>query len=201
MAGRSSVVPLDEVGPTQVVARVAGVDPVRDDPDALEVTVVGDLMLTRGVPDAAAALAPMSALLRRADVTVGNLESTLSRRGAPTQGGDSFGGSPALLAPLRTAGFDALSLANNHTGDFGTAALLDTVSALRRSPIQPFGAGRDLAQAVRPAVVERGGVRFGFLGFNAIGETPQAQPGTPGALSVRMPPRTGPLVARTSTGC
>ena len=54
-----SVVPLDEVGPTQVVARVAGVDPVRDDADALEVTVVGDLMLTRGVPDAAAALAPM----------------------------------------------------------------------------------------------------------------------------------------------
>ena len=35
---------------------------------------------------------------------------------------------------------------------------------------------------------------FGFLGFNAIGETPRAAEGTPGALSVRMPPRTGPLV-------
>ncbi len=33
----------------------------------------------------------------------------------------------------------------------------------------------------------------GFVGFNAIGETPMAGPGTPGALSVRMPPRTGPL--------
>ena len=191
---RVSVVPLEEVGPTQVVARVAGVDPVRDDPDALEVTVVGDLMLTRGVPDAAAALAPMSALLRRADVTVGNLESTLSRRGAPTQGGDSFGGSSTLLEPLRVAGFDALSLANNHTGDFGAPALLDTVAALRRSPMQPFGAGRDVGQALRPAIVERDGVHFGFLGFNAIGETPRAERGSPGALSVRMPPRTGPLV-------
>jgi poly-gamma-glutamate synthesis protein (capsule biosynthesis protein) len=42
-------------------------------------------------------------------------------------------------------------------------------------------------------VVSRGGVRFGFLGFNAIGETPRATPTSPGALSVRMPPRTGPL--------
>jgi len=42
-------------------------------------------------------------------------------------------------------------------------------------------------------VLERHGVRFGFLGFNAIGETPRAAPERPGALSVRMPPRTGPL--------
>ncbi len=39
----------------------------------------------------------------------------------------------------------------------------------------------------------RGGVRFGFVGFNAIGETPRATPERAGALSVRMPPRTGPL--------
>jgi poly-gamma-glutamate synthesis protein (capsule biosynthesis protein) len=41
--------------------------------------------------------------------------------------------------------------------------------------------------------VERRGVRFGFLGFNAIGETPVVGPGRPGAVSVGMPPRTGPL--------
>jgi len=186
-------VSLEAVGPTVVAARVDGVDPVRDRARALDLTVVGDVMLVRGVTDPAAALAPMSALLRRADLTVGNLESTLSRRGAPTQGGDSFGAGPELLGPLRSAGFDALSLANNHAGDFGTGALLDTVRELRSSPIVPFGAGGDLADASRPAIVERGGVRFGFVGFNAIGETPQAGEGRPGALSVRMPPRTGPL--------
>ena len=151
-------------------------------------------MLTRGVRDPARALAPMSPLLRRADLTVGNLESTLSTRGAPTQGGDSFGGSPALLRPLGRAGFDALSLANNHAGDYGERALLDTVGALRRSPIEPFGAGRDATVAARPAVLRSHGTTFAFLGFNAIGETPRAAPGQPGALSVRMPPRTGPLV-------
>ena len=51
-----------------------------------------------------------------------------------------------------------------------------------------------------PAVVERQGVRFGFLGFNAIGETPAVGMGRPGAVSVSMPPRTGPLTAVSSTG-
>jgi poly-gamma-glutamate synthesis protein (capsule biosynthesis protein) len=189
------VVPLDEVGPTVVVATVDGVDPVRDAPAATSLAVVGDVMLVRGVADAATALRPMRRLLRSADLTVGNLESTLSLRGEPTQGGDSFGGTPALLGPLRDAGFDALSLANNHAGDYGPTALLDTVRALRRSTITPFGAGADVNVAERPAVLEAEGTTFAFLGFNAIGETPQATEDTPGALSVRMPPRTGPLVA------
>ena len=189
-----AVVPLDAVGPTVVPARVEGVDPVRDHHSARQLLVVGDVMLTRGVRDPAAALAPMTPLLRRADLTVGNLESTLSTRGEPTQGSDSFGASPTLLGPLRRAGFDAVSLANNHAGDFGDQALLDTIGTLNRGGIVPFGAGSDVAAASRPAILESDGVRFGFVGFNAIGETPRAGPATPGALSVRMPPRTGPLV-------
>ena len=86
-----------------------------------------------------------------------------------------------------------MSLANNHTGDFGVPILLDVVDRFRSSRIEPFGAGADLAAATRPAVLEHEGVRFGFVGFNAIGETPMATPDAPGALSVRMPPRTGPL--------
>ena len=189
-----AVVALDAVGPTVVAATVDGVDPVRDRPGAQDLLVVGDMMLTRGVRDPTAALAPMTAVLRRADLTVGNLESTLSTRGEPTQGGDSFGASPALLGPLRRAGFDAVSLANNHAGDYGERALLDTVGTLARGRVVPFGAGTDLASASRPAILERGGVRFGFVGFNAIGETPRAGVASPGALSIRMPPRTGPLV-------
>jgi poly-gamma-glutamate capsule biosynthesis protein CapA/YwtB (metallophosphatase superfamily) len=160
----------------------------------ITLTVVGDLMLVRGVPDAAAALAPLSKRLRSADITVGNLESTLSLNGQPTQGGDSFGGTPALLRPLRGAGFDALSLANNHTGDYGSTALVETVRAFDGSGIEGFGAGAHLGEASNPVVLEREGVRFAFVGFNAIGETPRATPRDPGALSVRMPPRTGPLV-------
>jgi poly-gamma-glutamate synthesis protein (capsule biosynthesis protein) len=156
-------------------------------------------MLGRGVAaanpasDPAAPLRPMGPLLAGADLTVGNLESTLSDHGPPQQGDDSFAADPRSLPAMALLGFDALSLANNHTGDYGTAALVATRSAFRDSGISAFGAGRDLRAASRAAVLEHDGVRFGFLGFNTIGETPRAGPGRPGALSVRMPPRTGPL--------
>jgi poly-gamma-glutamate capsule biosynthesis protein CapA/YwtB (metallophosphatase superfamily) len=190
------VVPLSAVGPTVVAATVAGVDPVRDRTGATTLVVTGDVMLVRDVPDPADALAPMRRLLRGADLTVGNLESTLSTDGEPQQpNNDSFGGSPALVPVLEDAGYDALSLANNHTGDYGERALRQTAETLQQSRIQPFGAGDDLAEAAEPAVLSApDGTTYAFLGFNAIGETPQATAASPGALSVRMPPRTGPLV-------
>ncbi|QWF22045.1 CapA family protein [Nocardioides sp. LMS-CY] len=200
-----AVVVADAVGPTVRVATVGGVDPLRDPaayplqvagPAPAEVTtltVVGDIMLGRGV--AGSPLAPMSERLAAADITVGNLESTLAELGPPRQDPvtDSFSAAPSVRRDLRAAGFDALDLANNHTGDFGDASLVRTVGLLRAGGLPTFGAGRDLAQARRPAVVERDGVRFGFLGFNAIGETAEAGPGRPGANAVSMPPRTGPL--------
>jgi poly-gamma-glutamate synthesis protein (capsule biosynthesis protein) len=137
----------------------------------------------------------MADRLAGADITVGNLESTLARLGPPRQDpvGDSFHAAPAVRGELRAAGFDVLGLANNHVGDFGDASLVRTVDLLHAGGFATFGAGRDLTAAERPVVVRRHGVRFGFLGFNAIGETPEAGPGQPGALSVSMPPRTGPL--------
>jgi poly-gamma-glutamate synthesis protein (capsule biosynthesis protein) len=135
----------------------------------------------------------MRSRLRSADITVGNLESTLSTEGSPTQGGDSFAADPRVREGLRDAGFDALSMANNHAGDYGERALVQTSDLLADAGLMPFGAGRNLADARRPAVVERNGTSFGFIGFNSIGETPEAGPGLPGASSVSMPIRTGPL--------
>jgi poly-gamma-glutamate synthesis protein (capsule biosynthesis protein) len=145
------------------------------------------------VGDPSYPLAPMRSRLAAADLTVGNLESTLSRAGPPTRGGDSFAATPRVRAGLRAAGFDAIGLANDHLGDFGEQALVDTVDRLRAGGLPTFGAGRDRARAGQPVVLTRHGIRFGFLGFNAIGGTPEAGPGQPGALSVSMPPRTGPL--------
>jgi len=199
------VVTADAVGPTVRAVVVAGVDPIRDPgryplttpgpaaPRPTTLGIVGDIMLSRGVREPARALAPLTPLLRSYDLTVGNLESTLSDDGVAQQGGDSFAAAPSVVPILERAGFDAVSLANNHTGDFQEGALLDTVRRLRASRVQPFGAGSDRAEAGRAVVLGRGGTSFGFLGFNAIGETPRAARGRPGALSVRMPPRTGPL--------
>jgi len=168
-----------------------------DPPPVTRVLVVGDIMLGRGVATPQAPVSPLRFLadrIARADIAVGTLESTLSDNGAPQQpGDDSFFAPPGTLSGLERLGFDALSLANNHTGDFGPVAFDETLRAFHGRRIQSFGAGRDLAAASRAAVVRRNGVSFGFVGFNSIGETPMAAPGSPGALSVRMPPRTGPL--------
>ena len=167
----------------------------------MTVTVVGDIMLGRRVAEAAAAvggpavpLRVMAERLARADVTVGNLESTLSQAGAPRQGDDSFAAPPSVLRGLTRAGFDVLGLANNHTGDFGRLALRRTVHAFNGSPHRAVGAGADRREAWRPAVVERRGVRIGFLAFNAIGETWRAGPHSAGAASLHMQPRTGAIV-------
>ncbi len=210
--GVVAVVPGSEITPLVRAVLVDGADPLREPeryplqtpaveevPAVVELTVSGDIMLGRGVaPDPGAAdpapsLRPLQRRLARADITVGNLESTLSNAGVPRQGDDSFAADPAVVARLADAGFDVLSLANNHTGDYGDAALRQTLRELRDSPIESVGAGEDARRAWRPVLVERSGVRFGFVAFNAIGETPIAGPGQPGAASVRMQPRTGPL--------
>jgi poly-gamma-glutamate capsule biosynthesis protein CapA/YwtB (metallophosphatase superfamily) len=211
--GMLAVVPADAVGPQVRVVDVGGVDPLREPrryplrtaadhapPVPTTMTVVGDIMLGRRVGDRAAAegdpaysLRPMQDRLAAADLTIGNLENTLSTAGPPTQGGDSFAAVPSVRAGLRDAGFDAIGLANNHLGDFGDQALVETVERLRAGRLDSFGAGRNPSEAWAPVILERHGTRFGFLGFNAIGETREVGPGQPGAVSVSMPPRTGPL--------
>ncbi len=178
--------------PTPTASTTATGRPERPEP-VTTLTVVGDIMLGRGVTGRPA-LEPMAAQLADADITVGNLESTLAVLGPPNPvQGDPFSASPRVRADLRAAGFDVLGLANNHTGDYGDASLVETVSLLRAGGFATFGAGAGLRAAREPAVVRRHGIDFGFLGFNAIGETAEAGPGQPGALSVSMPPRTGPL--------
>ncbi|CAI9405967.1 CapA family protein [Nocardioides sp. T2.26MG-1] len=201
-----AVVVADAMGPAVRAIEVDGVDPLRDPddypiqvtgpahPPVTTLTVVGDLMLGRGVAGRHP-LRPMAGRLAGADITVGNLESTMARLGPPTQDPvtDSFFAAPAVRADLRDAGFDVLGLANNHLGDFGERSLVRTVDLVRAGGFAAFGAGRDLTAAREPVILERHGISFAFTGFNAIGETPEAAPGHPGALSVSMPPRTGPL--------
>jgi poly-gamma-glutamate capsule biosynthesis protein CapA/YwtB (metallophosphatase superfamily) len=212
-AGSIALVPASALGPTVAVAKVDGVDPLRDparyplttgrasgaSPKVTTVTVAGDIMLGRRVGASGRPgeeLRPLQRRLARSDLTIGNLESTLSDDGARRQGGDSFAADPGVLGALQVAGFDLLSLANNHTGDFGARAFRQTLQRLDDSPIARVGAGRDAKEAWRPVVLEHEGVRFGFVAFNAIGETPRATASRPGAAEVRMQPRTGPLDRR-----
>jgi len=103
-----------------------------------------------------------------ADLRFGNCERQYSRRKVEL-GLSSHGCQPPEMAQIFTDfGFDAMTIANNHMYDFGPDALLDTRAILHSRGIQVTGAGKNLAQAREPAIVERKGVSVGFLGYCSV---------------------------------
>ncbi len=138
----------------------------------IDVRAVGDLMLGRGVARAAngdwdAVFAGVSARgatpLLGGDLTLGNLESQLARV-MPTDRLQLIG--PPDAAPaLARAGFDALSLANNHTYDAGDVGLRQSSGALRAAGIAPLGVGEADKQ---PAIRRIGGLKVALLAASGV---------------------------------
>ena len=124
----------------------------------------------------------MAPTLRSADLAFLNLECAVSTRGRPEQKTYTFRGDPSALAGAKRAGVDVFSLANNHTLDYGLDAFHDTIRHVNAAGIKTTGAGRDLAEAIKPAVFTVNGRRIAFLGLSAIIPHPKwkAGPGHPG---------------------
>jgi poly-gamma-glutamate synthesis protein (capsule biosynthesis protein) len=102
------------------------------------------------------------------DLTIVNMECPVSDRGTIVPKEFNFRCDPAALPAAQAAGVDVANLANNHSGDFGPDALLDSVERLRSSGIAPVGVGENLRAASTPAVVERDGWRIAVLGFGGV---------------------------------
>ncbi len=91
--------------------------------------------------------AAVQQILSGADIAFCNLESALSDRGRAADKKYVFRYPPATAAELKDAGFDVVSLANNHSVDYGREALLDTIQALRVQGLSWVGAGENLRRA------------------------------------------------------
>ncbi|WP_136706880.1 CapA family protein [Agromyces sp. H66] len=138
----------------------------------MEIAFVGDVMLGRLVAEELRRRPPefpwgdTLPLLRGADVLVGNLEFVLARDGRPWPGKVfHFRADPEAVACLEAAGFDLVSVANNHVLDFGADAALESLGILEARGIRFAGAGPDAASARRPAVIDRDGVTVAMLAF------------------------------------
>ena len=112
----------------------------------------------------------VGSLLRKADLSTANLEGSISSRGYPVPNKEfHFRGPPALLHAAHTAGgLDVVTVANNHSGDFGSDALLDTVRYARAAGLLVVGGGANASAAVRPAIATVGGLRVAFVGFSDV---------------------------------
>jgi D-alanyl-D-alanine carboxypeptidase len=144
-----------------------------------EVTLgfVGDIMLDRGVKTSIIknfdgdynkifAEAPA---LREPDIMFANLEGPISDKGTNVGSIYSFRMDPLATAAIKNAGFDILSFANNHVGDYSNAAFLDTLGRLKEADMLYAGAGENYTEASKPTTIERNGVEISYLAISDVG--------------------------------
>jgi len=133
---------------------------------------VGDILLGRSLGkrmhlsgDYAEPFQDVAPLLQSAGIAFGNLEGPFCAKPPYFESGMIFRVRPEAVASLTFAGFDVMSVANNHMGDGGNACIEFTAGHLKSAGIFGAGAGKDYTAAHAPAVVTRNRVRFAFLGY------------------------------------
>lgn len=134
----------------------------------IELMFVGDLMLDD--PEYDAYFQPSRELLLSADIAVGQVEWPHTARGMVCVVDIPAPAVPVEhLDALTASGIEVATLAGNHMFDQGPWGVTDTIDGLRQRGIAAIGAGRDIGEARAPAIIERGGLRVGFLSYNAVG--------------------------------
>lgn len=136
--------------------------------DDLTLVAVGDVFLNRDDPDES--FAHVAPLLQAGNLTFGNSEGTYAT--APQADDDMMAAilaAPGNIAALARAGFDVMSVANNHINDWGRAGMRSTLEGLRQAGIRPVGFGRDVDEAFAPTCVTVGDRRIAFVAASMIG--------------------------------
>jgi poly-gamma-glutamate capsule biosynthesis protein CapA/YwtB (metallophosphatase superfamily) len=152
-------------------------DPAAPLGNPINLTVAGDIIFGRTVhsrmvryKDWSHPLRLVAPRLRDADLTIADLECSLSDN--VEQPDDPFTflftTNTAAVAGLKLAGIDGVSLANNHSMNFGELGLDDTLATLAANGIAAFGGGPNLAAARRPGRFTVKGANFAFLGYDGI---------------------------------
>lgn len=143
----------------------------------LSLDAVGDIMLARHVGRLSELYGtdyPFRKLgnyLAGADLTFGNLESPVASSGSPLPGkGICFRADPVMVRELNECGFDILSVANNHSLDYDAPAFLETLENLKKEGIKAVGGGINLNQARQPLIIDKNGVKVGFLAYTEMAD-------------------------------
>jgi len=147
------------------------------DPDFVNLTFLGDMMLDRGVKNSVnknfagdySKLFENLDLGKNSDIVFANLEGTASDKGKDVGSIYSFRMNPSVIPAIKGAGINIVSMANNHSGDWGIASYVDTLKRLKENEVLYTGGGFNLAEASQPVIVETHGIKIGYLGFSDVG--------------------------------
>jgi poly-gamma-glutamate synthesis protein (capsule biosynthesis protein) len=137
--------------------------------DTVQLLFAGDVvlddtagaMIARG-QDPFLAFAPLFA---QADIRLANLECVVATTGSAGDKNYTFRAHPRVL-PVLKRHFDALALANNHSGDYGREAFAEMLGLLQGAGIAQLGGGHNLSEAHTPLIIERKGLRIALLSYN-----------------------------------
>jgi poly-gamma-glutamate capsule biosynthesis protein CapA/YwtB (metallophosphatase superfamily) len=134
--------------------------------------------------------------LAGADIRFAQIQRTYSEHGKLRAGSGGAHGRlpPSMVSVITDCGFNVASMAGNHAMDWGPEALLDTIELLRGMGIEVIGAGRNLAEARQPAVIDCKGLRIAMQAYcSVLHEGYAAGPDTPGVAPMRVYARYEPV--------
>jgi poly-gamma-glutamate capsule biosynthesis protein CapA/YwtB (metallophosphatase superfamily) len=142
-------------------------------PEGITLILLGDIMLGRTVEikssevgDFTYPFKKTADKLKAADITFANLENPIIEDCPRHEVGFKFCATPKMLDGLVYSGMDIVSLANNHSGNYGEGGIKETERYLESAGIRYVEQGS-------LAVVEAKGVKFGFLGFDYVFKKPK----------------------------
>jgi len=156
---------------TAVADLAAILQPALAPKPVIKLAAVGDVNLDRSLGNAINEghidfpFANFAAYLQAADLAVGNLETALGDVGEPQPKNYTFQSPPAAAQTVGRAGFDVMSLANNHALDYGPESLLQGIGLLADQGVAAIGAGANAAAARAPFITEANGLKVAFLGY------------------------------------
>jgi poly-gamma-glutamate capsule biosynthesis protein CapA/YwtB (metallophosphatase superfamily) len=159
--------------------------------DTTTIVVVGDCFPTDRFYSDGAPLSPgfIDTLekLQSADLRFGNVEPPLTDRGTPAEKLAAIRTHPDVGQDIAHLNFDVITLANNHVTDYGPDGLEDTIRLFDELGVAHVGAGRTLADAVKPVIVEHSGIRIGFIAFTCLAApNARATDEKPGVAAIRV---------------
>lgn len=163
--------------------------------DAISIALTGDVMLGRLVNAKLRRFGPdypwgdTAPLLRSADLAIANLECVIASSGKPWSRWPKafhFLADPIAIQALQIAGIDCVVLANNHALDYQEEALVEMLDLLKQGGIAYAGAGCNIEEARRPAMLEARGVKVAVAAFTDNEPGWLAASNSPGTNYIRV---------------
>ncbi|HOQ17129.1 MAG TPA: CapA family protein [Defluviitaleaceae bacterium] len=149
--------------------------PEAEEPQKIVIAFMGDVMMDSYIGDYIRDRGvdypweDVASITQAADLAVINLETSVSTRGSTKKPeGYGFRSHPDSLQGLVNSGIDLVSLANNHSLDFGEEAFNDTLDYLDQYGIAYVGGGKNKNEAEQLKIIEKNGIQLGFLAFTSV---------------------------------